>query len=97
MRVGQIVWVWTVSLPVTILNSPAVSDLSSGGSNPAFGTARDIAGVIVWGVGFIIESVADAEKVGQSGRTVLRWALLTQGSLCSSTRSPPDLFPRDTL
>lgn len=52
-----------MSLPVTILNSPAVSDPVYGGSNPAFGTSRDIAGIVVWAVGFLIESIADAQKV----------------------------------
>jgi steroid 5-alpha reductase family enzyme len=52
-----------VSLPLTILNSPAVSDLNSGGSNPKFGTSRDIAGIVLWAVGFFIESVGDAQKV----------------------------------
>ncbi|KAJ3475924.1 hypothetical protein NLI96_g11511 [Meripilus lineatus] len=60
--VGQILWVWTVSLPVTILNSPAVSDVSQGGSDPSFGTARDIIGIILWGIGWLIETVADAQK-----------------------------------
>ncbi|KAK7683315.1 hypothetical protein QCA50_013577 [Cerrena zonata] len=60
--VGQIVWVWVVSLPVTILNSPAVSDPSLGGSNPAFGTGRDIAGVVLWVLGWLIESIADIQK-----------------------------------
>ncbi len=55
--------VWTVSLPLVILNSPAVSDLSRGGSNPDFGTARDILGIILWGIGWLIEAVADAQKV----------------------------------
>lgn len=55
--------VWTVSLPVTILNSPAVSDVSQGGSDPSFGTARDIIGIILWGIGWLIETVADAQKV----------------------------------
>ncbi|KAG6906691.1 hypothetical protein DXG01_012561 [Tephrocybe rancida] len=60
--IGQIVWVWTVSLPVTILNSPAVSDTRNGGSDPSFGTSRDIAGIIIWALGFIIEAVADQQK-----------------------------------
>ncbi|KAJ8515727.1 hypothetical protein ONZ45_g6877 [Pleurotus djamor] len=60
--VGQIVWVWTVSLPLTILNSPAVSDLNNGGSDPSFGTGRDIAGIVLWAVGFLIEATADAQK-----------------------------------
>ncbi|KAI0918277.1 hypothetical protein AcV5_002302 [Taiwanofungus camphoratus] len=55
---GQIIWVWAVSLPLTVLNSPAVSR----GSNVRFGTAADIVGVILWALGWAIESVADAQK-----------------------------------
>ncbi|KAF8517929.1 DUF1295-domain-containing protein [Hysterangium stoloniferum] len=54
--------VWVVSLPVTILNSPGVSNTSHGGSNPRFGTARDIVGIIMWTIGWSIESIADAQK-----------------------------------
>jgi steroid 5-alpha reductase family enzyme len=57
--VGQILWVWTVSLPVTILHSPSVNNT---GRLPAFGTSRDIAGIVVWALGWLIESVADAQK-----------------------------------
>ncbi|KAI0052394.1 DUF1295-domain-containing protein [Auriscalpium vulgare] len=60
--IGQIVWVWTVSLPVVILNSPAVSDPADGGSNPGFGTSRDIAGIVLWALGWVIETVSDAQK-----------------------------------
>ncbi|KAF8885037.1 hypothetical protein BD779DRAFT_1535146 [Infundibulicybe gibba] len=60
--VGQIVWVWTVSLPVVILNSPAVSDTSNQGSDPTFGTSRDIAGVVLWALGLFIEATADIQK-----------------------------------
>ncbi|KAH9939930.1 hypothetical protein B0H21DRAFT_872274 [Amylocystis lapponica] len=56
---GQIVWVWTVSLPLTILNAPAVA----GGRDVPFGTARDIAGIVLWAVGWLVETVADAQKV----------------------------------
>ncbi|KAF9457199.1 DUF1295-domain-containing protein [Collybia nuda] len=59
---GQVVWVWTVSLPLVILNSPAVSDVYNQGSNPTFGTSRDIAGIALWSFGFVIESVADIQK-----------------------------------
>jgi hypothetical protein len=48
-------------MPVVLLNSPAVSN---GSNAPAFGTGEDIAGIIVWATGWIIESVADAQKVG---------------------------------
>ena len=52
-------WVWTVSLPVTILNSPNVAGRYA---QPAFGTAADIVGVIMWVVGFLVEAVADVQK-----------------------------------
>ncbi|KAG7448731.1 DUF1295-domain-containing protein [Guyanagaster necrorhizus] len=60
--IGQIVWVWTVSLPLTILNSPAISDTRRSGSNPAFGTACDTVGIILWVVGWIVETTADIQK-----------------------------------
>lgn len=56
--------VWTVSLPLVILNSPEVSDIRNGGSNPPFGTSRDIAGIVLWVLGFVIEAIADIQKVG---------------------------------
>ncbi|KAI4228604.1 MAG: hypothetical protein L6R40_008115 [Gallowayella cf. fulva] len=56
--VFQMIWVWTVSLPVTILNSPNVTKFDQ----PAFGTGRDIAGVILFAIGFILESVSDVQK-----------------------------------
>ncbi|CAG8980524.1 hypothetical protein HYALB_00002521 [Hymenoscyphus albidus] len=54
----QMIWVWTVSLPVTILNSPNVTRFPQ----PAFGTGRDIAGVILYGIGLIMETGSDAQK-----------------------------------
>lgn len=59
--VGQILWVWVVSLPVTILNSPGVTP--SRASQSKFGTGTDIAGVVLWVVGWVIESLADIQKV----------------------------------
>ncbi|KAF7561941.1 hypothetical protein G7046_g2205 [Stylonectria norvegica] len=51
-------WVWTVSLPVTLLNSPAVTRYPQ----HAFGTGRDIAGVVLFVVGFVMESMSDVQK-----------------------------------
>lgn len=56
--VFQMVWVWTVSLPVTVLNSPNVTKYPQ----PDFGTGRDIAGVILFAIGFVMESVSDVQK-----------------------------------
>jgi steroid 5-alpha reductase family enzyme len=56
--VAQMVWVWVVSLPVTIINSPKITTYRQ----PGFGTGRDIAGVLLWTLGFVVESVADVQK-----------------------------------
>jgi steroid 5-alpha reductase family enzyme len=47
--------VWTVSLPVTIVNGIATR-------NPEIHTA-DILGWIMWGIGVTIEAVADQQKL----------------------------------
>lgn len=60
------VWVWTVSLPVTILNSPNVSYPPSGGGSCIFRATTDIIGVIFFAIGFIIESIADVQKAYQT-------------------------------
>lgn len=59
----QFIWIWTVSLPTTILNSPAVSQPSEGGGDVSFGTSKDIAGIILWGLGFLCEALSDIQKV----------------------------------
>ncbi|TRM65212.1 DUF1295-domain-containing protein [Schizophyllum amplum] len=87
--VGQIVWVWTVSLPLTILNSPAVSDTRFGGSNPAFGSGRDIAGIVLWAIGLIIETTADAQKFHyKSTKAVAKDQPMNRG-LWAWSRHPP--------
>ncbi|PNS20428.1 7-dehydrocholesterol reductase [Sphaceloma murrayae] len=56
--VFQMFWVWTVSLPVTLLNSPNVTRFIQ----PRFGRGSDIAGVIFFVIGFLMEAMADIEK-----------------------------------
>jgi hypothetical protein len=51
--------VWVVSLPVTVLNSPPVTELPV----PNLGTPADIAGIIIWVVGWLLETQADVAKV----------------------------------
>ncbi|KAL7412289.1 hypothetical protein BDY24DRAFT_407351 [Mrakia frigida] len=55
----QVLWVWVVSLPTVILNSPAVSKAPN---LPAFGTGRDIAGIVLFVIGFTVEAVSDWQK-----------------------------------
>eukprot|EP00741_Cyanophora_paradoxa_P006054 tig00000981_g5872.t1 len=50
----QALWVWTVSLPVTLLNASL--------DNPEI-AGRDIAGWVMFGVGLAIEAVADVQKL----------------------------------
>ncbi|PFH62441.1 hypothetical protein XA68_13508 [Ophiocordyceps unilateralis] len=56
--VFQMLWVWTVSLPVTVLNSPNVTQYPQ----HAFGTGRDIAGIVLFIIGFLMEAVSDVQK-----------------------------------
>lgn len=55
---SQMLWVWVVSLPITVLNSPNVAQFGQ----PAFGTGRDIAGIVLYSIGLIMESVSDAQR-----------------------------------
>ncbi|KAJ7743177.1 DUF1295-domain-containing protein [Mycena metata] len=87
--IGQILWVWVVSLPLVILNSPAVSDVTHGGSNPPFGTSRDIAGLVLWALGFFIESIADVQKyLYKSSKTTHKDKPISAG-LWAWSRHPP--------
>lgn len=52
-RAHQMIWVWSVSLPVTFLNSTEV--------NPAL-DARDVVGLVMFMVGFYFECVGDIQK-----------------------------------
>ena len=56
--VAQMLWVWIVSLPVVILNSPAVLLYPQ----PSFGKATDIVAIIFFAIGFVLESVSDVQK-----------------------------------
>ncbi|CAG8484047.1 7129_t:CDS:2 [Paraglomus brasilianum] len=58
----QIIWVWIVSLPVTLVNSPRVSTMELDGRDVKFGSATDILGIVLWVIGFLCETIADAQK-----------------------------------
>jgi steroid 5-alpha reductase family enzyme len=68
--VFQMLWVWIVSLPVTILNSPNVSYGPNGGGSSYFNAASDIVGVVFFAIGFLAEAIADVQKA-QSSKTRL--------------------------
>lgn len=51
----QGVWVWVVSLPLMLLNA--------GVDAPSWGQWSDVLGVVLWGVGFTVEVVADYQKL----------------------------------
>lgn len=73
--VFQMIWVWVVSLPVTILNSPNVTQYDQ----PAFGTGRDIAGVILYAIGLIMETVSDQQKYTFRSNTENKSAVCDKG------------------
>lgn len=56
--VFQMIWVWTVSLPVIILNSPNVLRYTQ----PSFGKATDIIAIIIFVVALSMEAIADIQK-----------------------------------
>jgi steroid 5-alpha reductase family enzyme len=56
--VFQMFWVWICSLPVTLLNSPKVTQFAQ----PGFGTGCDVAGIILFAIGFVMEAVSDVQK-----------------------------------
>lgn len=52
-------WVWSCSLPITVLNSP---NIVRHAPPPHFGTAADILGTILFVAGLLIESISDYQK-----------------------------------
>lgn len=60
--VFQLIWVWTITMPVNVLNSPESSEPSLGGGNARFGNGKDVVGIILFAAGFISETMADIQK-----------------------------------
>lgn len=79
----QMIWVWTVSLPVTVLNSPNLTRYDQ----PEFGTRGDIAGIILYAIGLVMESVSDVQKYLFRSSNKDRSAICDKG-LFSWTRHP---------
>ncbi|SZF01100.1 unnamed protein product [Blumeria hordei] len=103
----QMLWVWIVSLPVTVLNSPGVLRYDQ----PAFGTVQDVVGVIFYIVGLTMESVSDLQKYLFKARTIDKFAFYDQGLFAWSRHpnyfgdiltqfgrcSHPKLYPKLTI
>ncbi|KAF8131827.1 DUF1295-domain-containing protein [Boletus edulis] len=86
--IGQTIWIWTVSLPLTILNSPAVSGGSEGSCDrPTFG-GLDIVGVVIFWFGWSLESAADLEKYLWKASNPPKDAIMNKG-LWKWSRHPP--------
>lgn len=81
--VFQMFWVWTVSLPITFLNSPYVTRFPQ----PKFGTGRDIVGLIFFVVGLAIETIADQQKYAFRSKNQDKNAFMRTG-LFSWSRHP---------
>jgi steroid 5-alpha reductase family enzyme len=79
----QMLWVWTVSLPVTILNCRNVTKYGQ----PDFGTACDIAGAIIYSIGLFMESISDVQKYRFCSKHQLDGAVCNVG-LFKYTRHP---------
>ncbi|PWN50925.1 DUF1295-domain-containing protein [Violaceomyces palustris] len=55
----QLLWVWSISMPVYVLNSPS---LSEGRVGDDFGNAKDVAGIVLLSIGLLCETLADVQK-----------------------------------
>ncbi|KAH9461709.1 hypothetical protein MJO29_009198 [Puccinia striiformis f. sp. tritici] len=56
----QLFWVWIVSMPVTVLNSPNISATSE--DQIPFGSGSDVVGLIFFIIGVLFETVGDIQK-----------------------------------
>jgi len=74
----QMVWIWTVTLPVTFVNAA--------GNNAWLG-ARDYAGWALWGIGFFCQSSADQTKMWFNENPSNKGRLLTS-NVWSWSRHP---------
>ena len=55
-----VIWVWVVSLPLTILNSPYSAGVTTRSS---YGTPLDIIGTIFFAIGILLEGISDIQKL----------------------------------
>ncbi|KAF4625266.1 hypothetical protein G7Y89_g12899 [Cudoniella acicularis] len=85
----QMIWVWTVSLPVTVLNSPNVTQYPQ----PAFGTGRDIGGIVLFAIGIIMESVSDVQRYIFKSRQSDKSAICDKGFFNSDQPHFPCIEP----
>lgn len=73
--VFQMLWVWVLSFPVTILNSPNINQYPQ----PSFGNGGDVAGVLLYVFGLTIESISDTIKYRFRSKNLDKSAFCTTG------------------
>lgn len=84
----QLVWVWTITMPVTVLNSPNSSDPAQGGGNARFGNGKDVVGIIFFAVGFVAEALADIQKYRFKSVTKPPKGAITDAGIWKYSRRP---------
>ncbi|SJX61843.1 uncharacterized protein SRS1_12827 [Sporisorium reilianum f. sp. reilianum] len=84
----QLVWVWTITMPVTVLNSPNSSDPVEGGGNARFGNGKDVVSIIFFAVGFVAEALADVQKYRFKSVTKPPKGAITDAGIWKYSRRP---------
>lgn len=84
----QLVWVWTITMPVTVLNSPNSSDPREEGGNARFGNGKDVVGIIFFAVGFVAEALADVQKYRFKSVTKPPKGAITDAGIWNFSRRP---------
>ncbi len=84
----QLIWIWTITMPVNVLNSPNSSDPANGGGNARFGNGKDVVGIIFFGVGFIAEALADIQKYRFKSVTKPPKGAITDAGIWKYSRRP---------
>lgn len=84
----QLIWVWTISMPVNVLNSPESSNPANGGGNARFGNGKDVVGIIFFAVGFVVEALADVQKYRFKSVTKPPKGAITDAGVWKYSRRP---------
>ncbi|EPQ32467.1 uncharacterized protein PFL1_00662 [Pseudozyma flocculosa PF-1] len=84
----QLVWIWTITMPVTLLNSPNSSSPIKGGGNVGFGNGKDGVGIVLFALGWLCEALADVQKYRFKSVTRPPRGAITDAGLWRYSRRP---------